>query len=67
MKRGANVLGLRPRRFLERINAQRTPRARLDDDFRRLLEAEFAPDIERLEAILGRRLDAWRRHADGSP
>ena len=65
MKRGANALGLRPRRLLERINAQRTPRAKLDADFRRHLEAEFAPDIERLEAILGCKLDAWRSH-DGS-
>ncbi len=66
MKRGANSLGLRPRGLVERINARRTPRARLADDVRVQLEAEFAPDIVRLETILGRSLDVWRRHADGA-
>ena len=66
MKRGANSLGLRPRGLVERINARRTPRARLADDVRVQLEAEFAPDIVRLETIFGRSLDVWRRHADGA-
>ena len=60
LKRCANRLGLRPRAVLERLNGRRVPRPALDPRFRRRLETEFAPDIARLEQLLGRRLELWR-------
>jgi hypothetical protein len=59
-RRAAHAVGLRPRRVLERINARPVVRAPLDPSFRAQLRAEFAPDVARLEGVLGRRLDAWR-------
>jgi hypothetical protein len=41
--------------------ADRRPRPRLDRDSLRLLERQFAGEIERLEALLGRDLSAWRK------
>lgn len=55
LKRAFNALGLRPvQAYFRRTLAQ------VDPSFRHRLEAEFRPEIERLETILGRDLDGWR-------
>jgi Sulfotransferase domain len=59
-KRLANYFNVRPRVALSRLNTSVRQRAPLDPAFRRALEREFAPDIERLEGILGRSLACWR-------
>lgn len=41
--------------------AQRQPRAPLDPELRAQLVAQFNPEIDRLEALTGRDLSAWRR------
>jgi len=53
------IRGLRTKR-LKRA-AQRQPRAPLDPALRAQLVAQFAPEIDRLEALIGRDLSAWRR------
>jgi hypothetical protein len=63
LKRCANALGLRPRDLLERANSRRVPRPPLDSGFRAQLQAEFAPDIERLEDLLDQNLELWRDRA----
>jgi hypothetical protein len=63
LKRWVNTLGLRPREFLERVNSRHQPRPALDGQFRARLEADFAPDIERLEKLLRRSLEVWKNQA----
>ena len=56
----ANAVGLHPGSTLSRWNRKEQVRAPLDAAFRRQLVAEFAPDVDRLERLLDRRLDLWR-------
>jgi len=60
LKKIANSLGFRPGRVLNRYvreaNIEHKPRPELSEAFRRELIAEFQPDVERLERILGRSL-----------
>jgi hypothetical protein len=56
----ANAVGLRPGAAISRWNRKERARAPLDPLFRRELAAEFAPDVERVERLLERRLDLWR-------
>ena len=56
LKRTFNALGLRPVQAYFR----RTLAPPIDPAFRLRLQAEFRPEIKRLEAILGRDLDVWR-------
>jgi len=60
LKKVVNSLGLRPGRALDRYvrekNIAHKPRPRLSEPFRQQLIAEFEPDVERLERILGRSL-----------
>ena len=54
LKRTLNAFGLRPFAAVVRANTRKEKPAALDASFRRRLEAEFRPEIVRLEAILGR-------------
>ena len=63
----ANAVGLRPGLVLKRWNRKEQVRTPLDPAFQRRLVEEFAPDIDRLELLLGRRLDFWRRPPDAEP
>ena len=60
LKRALNAFGLRPFAAAVRANRRTEKFASLDASFRRQLEAEFRPDVARLEAILGRSIDVWR-------
>ena len=42
------------------LNTREEPRAAMPQDLRRELRAELAPEVARLEELLGRRLPAWR-------
>jgi hypothetical protein len=56
----ANAVGLHPGSTLSRWNRKEQARVPLDAAFRRQLVAEFAPEVDRLEQLLDRRLDLWR-------
>ena len=60
LKRIFNAFGLRPGLAFFRWTIGRKNFPAMDPSFRRRLEAEFRPDIARLEAILERDLDVWR-------
>jgi hypothetical protein len=47
------------RRKVHAMNTRYRPRPVMDPALRRSLEAEFAPEVERLSRLLGRELDAW--------
>ena len=54
---GANrVLG-----GLYRLNTRRVPRTPMDPTLRARLTERFAPEVERLESLLGRDLSTWRQ------
>ncbi len=58
------LLGLRPARqgfkgWLRRFNARYESRPPMDPGLRRRLQAEFAPEVERLSALVGRDLMHW--------
>jgi hypothetical protein len=55
-----NSFGLRPGVRLTSWNVKEKARSPLDPALRRRLVREFAPDIDRLEQLLGRSLDRWR-------
>ena len=42
------------------LNTREEPRAAMPDDLRHELRVELAPEVARLEELLGRRLPAWR-------
>ena len=46
-------------RRLRSLNSRHAARAPLDPALRARLVTEMAPEIERIEATLGRRIDAW--------
>lgn len=52
------------RRRLKRWNTRRATRTPLPTAFRRTLQAEFAPEIEKLEKLLQRDLSSWRSAND---
>jgi sulfotransferase family protein len=60
LKRAFNAFGLRPGAATLRANIGNENFAPMEPSFRRRLEAEFQPDIARLEEILGRNLDIWK-------
>jgi Sulfotransferase family len=62
----ANAVGLRPGAALSRWNRKEQVRSPLDAAFGRQLVAEFAPEVDRLEQLLDRRLDLWRASPDAS-
>lgn len=47
-------------RRLRKLNSRHAARAALDPALRARLEAELAPEIDRIEAVLGRAIPAWR-------
>jgi len=47
--------------FLTRLVAKTEPRPAMDPALRAQLQAEFAPEVERLSALLGRDLTGWTR------
>jgi hypothetical protein len=49
------------RRGLTRLNMRPQPRPPIPAELERTLRAELAPDVERLERLVGRDLSAWRR------
>jgi hypothetical protein len=61
----ATTLPARQRKRLFRralaLNARTTPRRPMDPELRQQLKAEFAPEVQRLGALLGRDLSAWSR------
>jgi len=59
-KRLGNALGLSPSALVSRLNVAAAPRAALDPGFAADLAAHFAPEIDRIEAVLGRDLSHWR-------
>lgn len=60
LKRAFNAFGFRPGSAFFRWSVGKEKISPMDPSFRRRLEAEFRPDIARLEAFLGRDLDVWR-------
>ncbi len=52
-------------RRLRHLNSRHAPRTPLDPALRARLDAELAPEVARIEALLGRRVAAW--HAGGPP
>jgi hypothetical protein len=46
---------------LRRLNTTNAPRPPMDTELRRRLQAEFAPEVERLSELLGRDLTHWSR------
>ena len=60
LKRAFNTFGLRPGLAFFRWSVGKEKFPALDPSFRRQLEAEFQPEIVRLESILRRDLDVWR-------
>jgi len=46
-------------RGLNRVNIRYAPRPRMDPELRRRLQAEFAPEVERLSKLLDRDLTYW--------
>lgn len=54
------------RRRLHALNTQQRPRPAIDPKLRLELEAEFAPEIRRLEELLGRDLGRWSSAAPAS-
>ena len=58
-KRLANAVGIYPSHLLSRWNVEELPRAPLDGRFRSHLCREFAPEVARAEALLGRSLSSW--------
>jgi len=58
------------RRALRRLNTVYGPRAALNEQIRRRLQLELAPDVQRLGELLGRDLSHWttgeKRSPDGS-
>jgi hypothetical protein len=55
----------RLRSWLLDSNSRPAPRPPLDPDVRKGLTREFAPQVTRLEALIGRDLTRWRATADG--
>jgi len=55
------ALGFSPSRMVDRLNVKKKPRVPLGPDFRARLEKELRPQIEKVSALLGRRLDDWTR------
>lgn len=49
------------RKILYKLNTPKKPLAPMDPRLRRKLQAELAPDVERLSSILGRDLTHWTR------
>ncbi len=47
-------------RRLRKLNSRHAARAALDPALRARLEAEMAPEVARIEAVLGRAIPAWR-------
>jgi hypothetical protein len=60
----ANAVGLYPGTFLAHWNRKEQPRASLNSELRKRLMEAFAPDIARVEQLLGRSLDRWRETPD---
>lgn len=54
------------RRGLTRLNMRPQPRPPIPAELERRLRTELAPDVERLERLLGRDLFAWRRSPPGA-
>ena len=56
-------VSLRQRVFagMRRLNTRYEPRRPMDPELRRRLQAEFAPEVERLSELLGRDLTHWTR------
>jgi len=50
---------------LHALNTQQRTRPALGSGLRRQLEAEFAPEVRRLEELLGRDLGRWRSAPPG--
>lgn len=55
----------RLRRRLHSLNTAERPRRPLPAELRRVLALELEPEVERLEALLGRRLPAWHPQRGG--
>jgi hypothetical protein len=53
------ALRVRMARTIRKLNRREAQRSALDPALRAQLTKEFAPDVERLEALLGRDLRAW--------
>ena len=51
---------------IKRFNTQKVPRPPLSPELRRSLQQEFAPEIKRLSALLGRDLTYWSEDASTS-
>jgi hypothetical protein len=56
----AHAMGIHPFGWLRRANLRTAPRRPLRPEFERELIAEFLPQIEKVERLLGRDLAAWK-------
>lgn len=54
-----NQIGIAPFAWLERMNLRRVPKPRLRSEFRAMLRAEFASDVDLLSRLLNANLDHW--------
>lgn len=61
----AHAVGMRPLKFVDRLNVRGRAHSKLDGETRRKLYGEFADDIGKVERLLGRPLDCWRPWATG--
>ena len=55
------------RNALRRLNTRYEPRRPMDEELRRQLSAEFAPEVRRLSELLGRDLTHWCRTLAAGP
>ncbi len=62
-----SALGFSPSRILERVNVRESARPPLDPHFRRSLEAEFQPQVEKVARLLGMELNGWLGHGGLDP
>jgi hypothetical protein len=60
LRRAARTIGLHPSAGLNLLNVAQGPRPPLRPVFRAELVEAFAPEVDRIEAILARNLPAWR-------
>jgi hypothetical protein len=59
-RRLAHAVGFRPGALLHKANLRTRQRETLSPGFERELIAEFLPEVETVERLLGRDLGAWK-------
>ena len=60
LRNAAHFVGFHPTTLINRFNVTEAPRRRLAPEFEAELVCSFRPEVEKIEAILGRDLSHWR-------